>query len=59
MIKDSKYCSDVMQKHFKIELVMAAKDDEDFENPTKCWICDNVYGYSDSKVTNYCYITRK
>ena len=49
----------MIKKHFKIELVMAAKDDEDFENPTKCWICDNVYGYSDSKVTNYCYITRK
>ena len=41
MIEESKYCSDVMKKHFNKELVMTK--DEDFENSTKCWICDNDY----------------
>ena len=31
-----------MKKHFNKELVMAKEDDEDFENSTKCWICDNA-----------------
>ena len=36
MIEGSKYCSDVMKKHFIKELVMTKKDNEDFENSTKC-----------------------
>ena len=36
MIKESKYCSDVMKKHFNKELVMTNEDNEDFENATKC-----------------------
>ena len=43
MIKESKYCSDVMKKHFNKELVMTKEDNEDFENSNKCWICDNDY----------------
>ena len=31
MIKESKYRSDVMEKHFNKELVMTKEDDEDFE----------------------------
>ena len=36
MIEESKHCSDVMKKHFHKELVMTKKDNEDFENSTKC-----------------------
>ena len=43
MIKESKYCSDVLKKHFNKELLMAKEDNEGFENSTKCWICDNSY----------------
>ena len=32
-----------MKKQLNKELVMTEKDDEDFEKPTKCWICNNVY----------------
>ena len=32
MIEESKYCSDVMKKHFNKELVITKKDNEDFEN---------------------------
>ena len=42
MIEESKYCTDIIEKHFSKELVMTKKDDEGFENSTKCWICDNV-----------------
>ena len=50
IIKESKYCSDVIKKYFDKELVMIKEDNEDFENSTKCWICDNDYIDSDVKV---------
>ena len=59
MSKKIKYCSDVMKKHFKKELVMTKEDNEDFENSTKCWICDNDYIDADVKVRDHCYITGK
>ena len=59
MIEESKYCSDVMKKHFNKELVMTKKDNEDFENSTKCWIYDNDYIDNDVKVTDRCHITGK
>ena len=35
MIEESKYCSDVMKKHFNKELVITKKYDEDFEKSIK------------------------
>ena len=59
MIEEKKSCSDVMKKHFNKELVMSEKDDEDFENSTKCWICDNDNIDNDVKVRDHCHITGK
>ena len=52
-IEESKYCSNVMKKYFNKELVMTKKDNEDFENSSKCWICDNAYVDGDVKVRNH------
>ena len=49
MIEEIKYCSDVMKKRFN----------EDFENLTKCWICDNDHIDNDVKVKGHCHIKRK
>ena len=38
---------------------MTKKDNEDFENSTKCWIFDNDYIDGDVKVRDYCSITGK
>ena len=35
MIEESKYCSNVMKKHFNKELVMMKENNEDFKNCTK------------------------
>ena len=32
-----------MKKHFHEGLVMTKEDNKDFENSTKCWICENDY----------------
>ena len=57
LIEESKYCNDVMKKHFNKKLVMTKKDNEDFENSSKCWICD-VYVDGDVKV-DHCHTTAK
>ena len=35
------------------------KNNEDFENSTKFWICDNNYIDDDVKVKDHCHITGK
>ena len=57
MIEESKYCSGVIKMHFKKELAMTKEDNEDFENSTECWICDNDYVNNDVKVRDHCRIT--
>ena len=59
MIEESKYCSDVMKKHFNKELVMTKEDNEDFKDSNKCWVCDNDYIDNDVKVRNHFHITGK
>ena len=36
LIEDSKYCSEVIKKHFNKELVMTKYDNEDFKKFTQC-----------------------
>ena len=38
MLKESKYCGDLMEKYFNKELVMTRKDDNGFQNFAKSWI---------------------
>ena len=59
MIKESKYCSDVMKKHFNKEFVMTKQGNENFKNSTKCWICDNNCVDNNVKVRNHCHIIGK
>ena len=46
-----------MKKHFNKELVMTKKDNKDFENCTKCWICDYAYADGDVKVRDHCHMS--
>ena len=36
MIEEGKYSSDLMKKHFSKEYMLTKKDNEDFQNSTKC-----------------------
>ena len=58
MIEESKYYCDVMKKDLNKELVMTKKGNEDIENSTKCWICDNDCIDGDVKIRDHCHITR-
>ena len=59
MIEESKYCSEVTKKHFNKELLITKEDNEDFENSTKCLMCDNDYVDNDVEVRDHCHITGK
>ena len=59
MMEESKICSELMKKHFNKELVITKKDNEDFENSTKYWICDNDYIDGDVEVRDHCHIIGK
>ena len=43
-----------MKKYFNKELVMTKEDNEDFENSSKCWICDDDYIDNDVKLRDHC-----
>ena len=53
MIVESKYCYDVMKKHFNKKLVMTEEENESFKNSAKCWISDNDYVNNDVKVRDH------
>ena len=59
MIKERKYCSQVMEKHFSKETAMTREYNKDLENSTKCRISNSDYVYNDVKVRDHCHITRK
>ena len=58
-MEESKYCCDVMINDVNKKLIMTKEDNEDFENSTKCWVCDNDYIDVDVKVRDHCHITGK
>ena len=49
MIKESKHCSEVTEKHFNKHLVMTKEVKGDFKNSIKCWICYSDYVENDVK----------
>ena len=59
LTEESKYCNQVVKKHFNTELVMTKEDSQDLQNSTKCWICNNDYIDADVKVRDHCHITGK
>ena len=59
MIEESKYCSNAMKKYFNKEQVMTKKDNEDFDNSIKCWICENTYVDRDVKIRDQCHVNEK
>ena len=49
MTEESSYCTDMIKKRFNKNLVITKDDDEDFNNSTKSWICDNAFIQGDNK----------
>ena len=59
MIKEGKFCTNIMKKDVNKEPVMIKEDDEDFESSTKWRIYDHIYVEGDPKIRDHCHITGK
>ena len=59
ILEESKYCSDMIKKHFNQKLVITKKDDKDSQSAFKYQICDNVYVDGDVIVKDHCHIAEK
>ena len=56
MIEERKCCDGIVKRPFSKELVMTKKNDEDFENSNKCWICDKANFNGDVEVKDHCHL---
>ena len=60
MLKEVKYCKNIMKKHFNKPLRMTKEDEDEFKKATKCHICDKEYEEyteKDIQVRDHCHIT--
>ena len=48
-----------MKNHFNKEHLITKKDNKDFENSSKCWICHNAHVDGNVKVRDHCHIAGK
>ena len=59
MLKEVKYCKNVMKKEFNKPLKMTKKDEEKFKKAEECYICNKKYTNEDIRVRDHCHITGK
>ena len=62
LTEEVKYCQKVISEKAKRRLVMTKKDEEDFQNAKKCWICQRQYKPDEGEnipVRDHCHITGK
>ena len=62
LFREVKDCQKIITERAKRRLVMTKKDEEDFQNAKKCWICQRQYKPDDGEnipVRDHCHITGK
>ena len=55
MLEEFDYCKKVMEKHFKKNLIVTEKEEENFRSSNICSICKKLI--DNEKVRDYCHIT--
>ena len=59
MLEEVEWCKSEMKNHFNKPLKMTDENETDFQNATKCHICDKQYTDKDIRVRDHCHITGK
>ena len=62
LFREVKDCQKIITERVKRRLVMTKKDEEDFQNAKKCWICQRQYKPDEGEnipVRDHCHITGK
>ena len=47
----------MIKKYFNKNPIMSAEEEEKFELPNSCCICDKLFNVGDDKVRDHCHIT--
>ena len=59
IFEEDDYCNRIMKKHFNRNLVMSVDEEERFQLPNSCWICNKLFDVGDEKVRDHCHVTGK
>ena len=59
ILKQHKYCKNIMKDQFNKNLVMTEKEEYLFQQSNNCWICKKRIDNKDAKVRDHCHITGK
>ena len=59
ILKEYKYCKNIMKKHFNKNLIMSEEEEHLFEQSNSCWICKKIINHDDEKVRDHYHITSK
>ena len=59
ILKEHKYCTKVMNKHFNKNLIMSEEEEHLFQQSNSCWICEKLIDNDDEKVRDHCHVTGK
>ena len=59
MLKEVKYCKDVMKEKFNKPLRMTKENEKEFKKAEECHICNKKYTEEDIRVQDHCHITGK
>ena len=59
MLQEVKYSKEIMNKHFKKELIMTTENDQNSQMAYECHIFNKLYNKKDIRLRDYCYITSK
>ena len=43
ILKEYKYCTKIMNKHFNKNLIMSEEEEHLFQKSNSCWICKKTY----------------
>ena len=59
ILKEYKYCKNIMKKNFNKNLIMTEEEGYLFQQSSSCWICGRIINDDDDKVRDHCHATGK
>ena len=59
ILKEYKYCKNMMKKYFNKDLIMSEEEEHLFQQSHSCWICKKIINHDVENVRDHCHITSK
>ena len=59
ILKEYKYCKNIIKKHFNKNLIITEEEEYLFQQSNSCWICKKIINDDDEKVRDHCLVTGK